>query len=207
MMPSCDQTGTPRHFHSSTTSGSACLMSARILASVSPRQSPSSAMRPSISLDASLSSAMKSSPGLNCKLVWPWRITNLRLHFLARQAARLSDPVRKLGFVHRVMLVNVEVARILALRSDRWHRLQPCAAKERNLYIFLEAMIAEEPALSLHAVKRRVPFDRLLHLRHRAHDQGIEAAACLALPARHGRDIGLHRPVPFPLGDLRVAAR
>src|SRR2546430_13397149 len=47
MMPSCDQTGVPglvglTHFHSSTTSGSACLMSVRILPRVFPRQSPSS---------------------------------------------------------------------------------------------------------------------------------------------------------------------
>src|SRR5204863_4621433 len=44
MMPSCDQTGVPIHFHSSTTSGSASLMSLRILPRVSPRQSPSSAI-------------------------------------------------------------------------------------------------------------------------------------------------------------------
>src|SRR5437588_12993432 len=49
MMPSCDQTGVPglfgfTHFHSSTTSGSAALMSLRILLSVVPRQSPSSAI-------------------------------------------------------------------------------------------------------------------------------------------------------------------
>src|SRR5213080_4230673 len=43
MMPSCDQIGVPIHFHSSTTSGSASLMSLRILLRVSPRQSPSSA--------------------------------------------------------------------------------------------------------------------------------------------------------------------
>src|SRR5947199_8293264 len=39
MMPSCDQIGVPIHFHSSTTSGSASLMSLRILLRVSPRQS------------------------------------------------------------------------------------------------------------------------------------------------------------------------
>jgi len=44
MMPSCDQIGVPIHFHSSTTSGSASLMSLRILLRVSPRQSPSSAI-------------------------------------------------------------------------------------------------------------------------------------------------------------------
>src|SRR5689334_10860360 len=47
-MPSCDHTGTPRHFHSSTTSGSACLISARTRASISPRQSLSSLIRASI---------------------------------------------------------------------------------------------------------------------------------------------------------------
>ncbi len=44
MMPSCDQIGVPIHFHSSTTSGSASLMSLRILLRVFPRQSPSSAI-------------------------------------------------------------------------------------------------------------------------------------------------------------------
>src|SRR5260370_17030424 len=52
MMPSCDQTGVPIHFHSSTTSGSASLMSLRILLRVSPRQSPSSAILFEISSDA-----------------------------------------------------------------------------------------------------------------------------------------------------------
>ena len=39
MMPLCDQTGVPIHFHSSTTSGSAPLMSLRILPRVFPRHS------------------------------------------------------------------------------------------------------------------------------------------------------------------------
>src|SRR5438132_2845756 len=61
MMPSCDQTGVPGfvaliHFHSSTTSGSAFLMSLRILLRVSPRQSPSSAILFEMSSDAD----------------WPW---------------------------------------------------------------------------------------------------------------------------------------
>src|SRR5882672_10915024 len=51
MMPSCDQTGVP-HFHSSTTSGSASLMSLRILLRVLPRQSPSSAILFEMSSDA-----------------------------------------------------------------------------------------------------------------------------------------------------------
>src|SRR5579862_4388884 len=61
MMPSCDQTGVPglvslTHFHSSTTSGSASLMSVRILLRVSPRHSPSSAILSEMSSDAD----------------WPW---------------------------------------------------------------------------------------------------------------------------------------
>src|SRR4051812_40780262 len=53
-IPLCDHTGTPLHFHSSTTSGTACLMILRIRASTPPRQSPSfdslsSLIRPSIS--------------------------------------------------------------------------------------------------------------------------------------------------------------
>src|SRR5881227_2569765 len=56
MMPLCDQVGVPIHFHSSTTSGSASLMSLRILLSVFPRQSPSSAILFEMSSDAD----------------WPW---------------------------------------------------------------------------------------------------------------------------------------
>src|SRR5438309_8586601 len=56
MIPSCDHTGVPIHFHSSTTWGSASLMSARILARVFPRQSPSSAILSEMSFDAG----------------WPW---------------------------------------------------------------------------------------------------------------------------------------
>src|SRR5215216_1165790 len=48
--PACDHTGTC-HFHSSTTSESACLMRPRIRASVSPRQSLSSLILASISWD------------------------------------------------------------------------------------------------------------------------------------------------------------
>src|SRR5207249_11290244 len=56
MMPSCDQIGVPIHFHSSTTAGSASLMSLRILPRVSPRQSLSSAILFEMSYDAD----------------WPW---------------------------------------------------------------------------------------------------------------------------------------
>src|ERR1700722_20395314 len=56
MMPSCDQTGVPIHFHSSTTSGTASLMSLRILPRASPRQSPSSAILFEMRSEAGLSS-------------------------------------------------------------------------------------------------------------------------------------------------------
>src|SRR5882672_4080701 len=52
MMPSCDQIGVPIHFHSSTTSGSASLMSLRIRLRVSPRQSASSAILFEMSFEA-----------------------------------------------------------------------------------------------------------------------------------------------------------
>src|SRR5688572_18041485 len=51
MSPWQDQTGPP-HFHSSTIAGSAARMRARSFASISPRQSPSSLIRWSMSLDA-----------------------------------------------------------------------------------------------------------------------------------------------------------
>src|SRR5665213_2390329 len=49
IIPACDHTGTPLHFHSSTTSGSACLMSARTWESILPLQSSSSLILASIS--------------------------------------------------------------------------------------------------------------------------------------------------------------
>src|SRR6266849_9282648 len=57
MPPSWDHIGVPIHFHSSRTSGSASLMRARILASVSPLQSPNSAILSLITLEAALPAA------------------------------------------------------------------------------------------------------------------------------------------------------
>src|SRR5262252_3439081 len=51
MIPSCDQTGVP-HFHSSTTSGSASLMSLRMRARASPCQPARPAILSSISTEA-----------------------------------------------------------------------------------------------------------------------------------------------------------
>src|SRR4030095_6525448 len=49
--PSWDHTGTPLHFHSSTTSGSACLINVRSRESTLPRQSPRSSIFSSIIRD------------------------------------------------------------------------------------------------------------------------------------------------------------
>src|SRR5690349_8083945 len=53
-MPSCSHTGTPRHFHSSTTSGSASFINVRTRLSISPRQSPRSTILWSINCDGDL---------------------------------------------------------------------------------------------------------------------------------------------------------
>ncbi len=69
IIPACDQTGTPRHFHSSTTSGSACLMSVRTRASAR-RQSPNSSIRASISREGESPSLASFAPLLPfCSLV------------------------------------------------------------------------------------------------------------------------------------------
>jgi hypothetical protein len=49
IIPARDHTGTPLHFHSSTTSGSAWVIKARSRESISPRQSPNSTILASIS--------------------------------------------------------------------------------------------------------------------------------------------------------------
>src|SRR5258705_10173908 len=91
MMPSCDQTGTSIHFHSSTTSGSASLMSLRILPRAFPRQSPSPAILFEISSDADwpwLASDffMFSSWKFQIHPSLPW---NLGLDQLSKQRERL----------------------------------------------------------------------------------------------------------------------
>src|SRR5579871_2075459 len=88
MMPSCDQTGTPRHFHSSSTSGSTCLIRARIRASVLPRQSSSSLILASISLDgesAMIESLLMTPESVVLQILSPedWRLFRaLRLEAL-----------------------------------------------------------------------------------------------------------------------------
>ncbi|MCY1460454.1 hypothetical protein D9M71_780120 [compost metagenome] len=63
-MPSCSQTGTPRHFTVSITSGSALWMMLRSCASVLPRQSSSAAIFASICCAASSDAAVEVEIGL-----------------------------------------------------------------------------------------------------------------------------------------------
>src|SRR5439155_6111088 len=134
-------------------------------------------------------------------------IATSRSHSFPGQLAGLVHPSGELSFVELVVLMDVEVARVLALGRSRRDRTQRRAAEESHLDVVREAMDAEEPALALDSVKRRVPFDCLAHAGDGAHDERVEAAPDVVFPARHGRDVGLHGGVAVPLRDLRVAAR
>ncbi|MCY1375038.1 hypothetical protein D9M69_624180 [compost metagenome] len=63
IMPARDQTGTPRHLTSSTTSGSAWRISVRTLARILPRQSASEAIFASIRLAAGSALLSGAVPG------------------------------------------------------------------------------------------------------------------------------------------------
>src|SRR5262245_21540220 len=78
--------------------------------------------------------------------------------------------------------------------------------EERHLDVLREAMHAEEPALALEAIKGRIPFDGLVYTGDGVHADLVEPATHIALPARHGRDVGLNRGIAVGLCDLRIAA-
>ena len=126
----------PRHFHSSTTSGSACWMSARTRASVSPRQSPSSRDPRVDQLGGDPSTARSSSRPRGHPHI---RSPGNRLACFTQSA--------KLRFVERLVLVDVEVAHLLLLRRAGRRRAQRRAAEEGHLDVLREAVEAEEPAL------------------------------------------------------------
>src|SRR5439155_18516181 len=129
-----------------------------------------------------------------------------RSHSFAGQLAGLPHPSGELSFVELVVLMDVEVARVLALGRSRRDRTQRRAAEESHFDVVREAMDAKEPALALDSVKWRIPFDCLAHAGDGAHDERVEAAPDLPFPARHGCDVGPHRGVALGLGDLGVAA-
>src|SRR5258706_8558862 len=109
MMPSCDQTGVPgdealTHFTSSTTWGSAFLMSLRILRRVSPRQSPRSAIRFEMSADAD----------------WLWLVSDLFMVSSSRfipSGSSSSSYASRLRPVGRPTGVHPELLRILGIQS------------------------------------------------------------------------------------------
>jgi len=124
----------------------------------------------------------------------------------AGQLRCLPNPTRHELLVELVILVDVEAAHVLLLGLDRWDWTQRRAAEESHFDVLRDAMEAEEPALALDAIEWRVPPHGLAHIGHGAHDERVEAAADVAFPARHRRDVGLHGGVAISLRDLRVAA-
>ena len=68
--------------------------------------------------------------------------------------ACLLHPGGELDFVELVVLVDVEVARVLALAGTGRNRLQRRAAEEGQFDVVREAMHPEEPAPALDPVKR-----------------------------------------------------
>src|SRR5262245_14992913 len=96
------------------------------------------------------------------------------------------------------------------LGRARRERAQRGAAEEGDLHVPCEAMEAEEPGSVLSwardAVEGRVPFDGLAHGGDGARDERVEAAADVAFPAWHGRDVGLDGGVAVTLGRLGIAA-
>src|SRR5205085_10752410 len=106
MMPSCDRIGVPIHFHSSTTSGSASLMSFRILLRVSPRQAPSSAILFEMSFDAD----------------WPWVAPDFFMFLSYHLAGRDNlEACRRIIPVGATMPLAVQGC-TLALRARRTPR-------------------------------------------------------------------------------------
>src|SRR5688572_1243927 len=123
MIPACSHTGTPNiafdgflHFTSSTTSGSACRISARIRASVSPRQSLSCLIRASINREGASAALAWFAPLFFMGFVA--FVMLIRSHLFAGQLAGLLHPGGELGFIERIVLVDVEVAHVLVLGRE-----------------------------------------------------------------------------------------
>ena len=92
------------------------------------------------------------------------------------------------------------------LGFDGRERAQRRAVKECHFDILREAMEREKPSLSFNAVEGRVPPNRFLHFGHGAHDECVKDASDVVFPARHCRDVRLHRCVAVTLRNLWVSA-
>src|SRR5438132_7355289 len=123
----------------------------------------------------------------------------------AGQHGGLFHPGRHQRLVE-IILVDVDPARVLA-RAAGWNGPKRRAAKEGYLDVAGEDMERQEPALALEAIKWRVPLHGLAHVGHVPHNERVEPAPDVVLPARHPDDVRLHRGVAVRLRDLRVDAR
>src|SRR3546814_4932383 len=79
-----------------------------------------------------------------------------------------------LGFVKRVVLVDVEVTHFLLLGLAGRERAQRRPAEECHFHVLREAVKAEKPDLVLDAVEGRVPFHRLAHAGDGGRDERSE---------------------------------
>ena len=113
---------------------------------------------------------------------------------------RLPDPLN-----HPLLVepnpVDVGPPRVLIFVSAGRNALQQSVLEERHLHIAGEDVVTQEPTFALDAIERRIPPRTLVRFRQRTHDEVIESAPDIAFPARHGRDVGLHKDVAVGLRD------
>src|SRR5262245_49266515 len=200
MIPSCDQVGTPglvafTHLISSTTPGSASLMSPRILLSVSPRQSASSWIRLSTWSDAeSLIAPSGSSFHRFLQEGGDLRLLGLG-QLLQRERGR---PHGALVEVRLVAEAERRVARLELLR----------ALEEADDLAVLRVRGHPVPGLRLEVGRARLD-DGVDPLRHRAigplHLGDLrEQLAFPGLPVRSAARLSLQLPGPLPHRGLLV---
>src|SRR5690349_6502503 len=178
--PSCDHTGPP-HFHSSTTPGSACLMSPRSRDSVLPRQSPSSSIRSSIRTEGALPGCaalffiMVPSSWPSCVMVWIFAFLEP-----SGKTLPLSAPARASGPDVRVHVLRQHVERHVPAEHDRIVerpevvpgaecRLRPLALPHDLAVAHLVAARLTRPgAVAVH-LARHLNRVRAVHLHEEAH--------------------------------------
>src|SRR5439155_4470490 len=115
------------------------------------------------------------------------RTSHWPLTFVRRAIGWLASPKRRIELRRAGRPHGCRGSACPCSWTRRGDRTQRRAAEESHLDVLREAGEAEEPALALDAIEGRVPFDRLAHAGDGAHDERVEAAADVAVPARHGR--------------------